>query len=228
MRKKVIKTTALLAVGLLIVAAPVVSSQGTDKFVISLLTAIASRLDEEVLPLKGKVDSLETKVRGLEARLAALETGTTPPPKKVVSGLGKWKISESTDELTGVSSKTAYLVADKDTGDDEWLYSKSDLNVRCKGGNLDVFVWFGGRLAFGSFSSGDIAVEYRFDDGSLVSENWGESTSNESAFAPNPRTFVSSLKTSSKLVFRAWDFDQDEITTSTFDTSGASAAIPSC
>ena len=130
-----------------------------------------------------------------------------------------------TDALTGRTTVTTWSsVGTQETGfrypwDDEW----ASLNVRCRDSEFAVWAYFGGQYVAGQYALNDrIPIQYRFDDtGTPTSEAWGESTTNEGAFASDPQAFARRLAASEKLVLRAWNFDDDVIGTLVFDTTGA-------
>ncbi len=131
---------------------------------------------------------------------------------------GAWQFDAWSDELTGDRFQVLVLEASRHTyPDDEFgLWDEPPLLIiRCDAGTWVAYTTWGGQYVAAPFREG-IPVAYRLDDDEVVNSTGSELTSNDGVWIDNPKRFVSSLLSKTTLIYRVWNFDDQEVGTATF------------
>ena len=177
----------------------------------------------------GVVEGMSESAATPTPTATATPTSSPTPPAATPSATPDvatyWFARTSTDAITDeridliLSRSTA--VASK-----TWSYSSLDdpaIVLRCRGDTLEAWVDWDTFLA-GRYSDDTVGIVYRIDSASPRSQRWGESTSNTSTFASQPRSFIGDLLTGSRLTVRAVDYSGETYTVQ-FHISGLSQVL---
>ena len=134
--------------------------------------------------------------------------------------ISTWFTNRSEDVLTGEKSLAAFTDATSHDVDFTYIGSTPSLGIECEGRSLRLGVWFAGEPLPSGYM--DIMVLYRFDDNDPVEEAWDGEPEKEFAILPGERghSFMEGLRTSNKLILRAWNYRGRELGTLTFDLAG--------
>ena len=138
----------------------------------------------------------------------------------VDASLGDWVFREMVDALDRRSQQNLYVEASR------WEYpnarslqnTPANFLIRCFRNRWSVAVWWGGQEVFGPRQE-SMRVAYRIDNRPSVTINGSESTSGKEVFIEEPVPFIFELLNRSTLVIRAWNADDSEIGTATFNIS---------
>jgi hypothetical protein len=142
---------------------------------------------------------------------AAGDSTPAAPPENLA-------IEEDTSEMDG--SATVVLTALADADIQGWSRSvRPSLIVRCREGKTDVYVATGVQAnpEYGHYQ--EVTVRYRLDETPPRRQVWGESTSGEALFAPEPVTLARALSRASQFRFEFTPFQASAQTVS-FAVSG--------
>ena len=123
-------------------------------------------------------------------------TTTLPPPPTTIPphmGTGRWKYDTWLDNRTGAKSEEIRLAGHSVWSDERYGTEWADLVATCQGGKFKVYVHLN-ELIFADYDTNRIAVEAKFDDGSLETD-WtaGESTTYYAAFLEFPHQFAAKV-----------------------------------
>lgn len=110
--------------------------------------------------------------------------------------LGVWAYSKKVDEFTDETKHFAMVIVQLGPR------SAGSMIVRCVDNDLEVLANVGQFLT----TDGHVKIKYRFDDGAVVEERWGISTTGKFVFSPSPREFAGKLMAANTLLFRAHDY----------------------
>lgn len=142
-----------------------------------------------------------------------------------------WQLIEERDRLTGnalVAASNASFEHDFSSPYDQY---PGFLSIECDEGRLSASVSFGGQSVFGQIRSSLVPVAYKFDNERIVNDDWNETPEFDHDWVAAPVTkrqrFIQSVQNSRTLVFRAWNYDDSEIGTITFDLTGKKFYIDS-
>ena len=153
-------------------------------------------------------------------RMDAIDKFCGPVP------VSSWETGYEVDELT--DTLTLYVWTIATTHDLQVSGQAPTLLFACESGagriwDLRIEAWLGTYVSE-QYGIG-VPVAYRFDDRPIIRQNWKDDVDDYSALLKNDQTkmreFVNSVLDADKLVFRAWQYDESEIGTMTFDLVGA-------
>ena len=133
-------------------------------------------------------------------------------------GIGDWKISEKTDEMTDERILTLYTKS-KDLQFFNYSSKKGQLIIRSTNGKLALIVSWGG------FITNDGAqVTYRIGNEEAKTEYWSMSTNNQSTFAKRPIEIINKMKDEKRALFRVTPYGDNPVTYS-FNITGLDSII---
>jgi len=133
-------------------------------------------------------------------------------------GIGDWKISEKTDEMTDERILTLYTKS-KDSQFFNYSSKEGQLIIRSTNGKLALIVSWGG------FITNDGAqVTYRIGNEEAKTEYWSMSTNNQSTFAKRPIEIINKMKDEKRALFRVTPYGDNPVTYS-FNITGLDSII---
>lgn len=129
---------------------------------------------------------------------------TTQTPTPSISA-DKWTVKIGRSQMD--DSKTVVLSLRADNDVQAWLEDKRPiLNIRCKEGKTQVYVWTGTAATVEEMEGHTIRV--RLDDGTPSAQTWGESTDHNSLFFDEDAiTFVKQIVKAKTLAFQFTPFN---------------------
>src|SRR5262245_52976284 len=111
---------------------------------------------------------------------------------------GPWDVEMTTSQPTGVTEYTADNTSSNKVKNDIGRTSTASLVVRCKAGELSVFIdW---PAFMGNYGT---EVTWRFDQGQIEKQEWKPSGTGTGTVVPNPRDFLKEMSVATTLVVDA-------------------------
>jgi len=133
-------------------------------------------------------------------------------------GIGDWKISEKTDEMTDERILTLYTKS-KDSQFFNYSSKEGQLIIRSTNGKLALIVSWGGFI-----TNDGVQVTYRIGNEEAKTEYWSMSTNNQSTFAKRPIEIINKMKDEKRALFRVTPYGDNPVTYS-FNITGLDSII---
>ncbi|MBO0767031.1 MAG: hypothetical protein J2P50_20910, partial [Hyphomicrobiaceae bacterium] len=127
-------------------------------------------------------------------------------------GGGKWAVKQERDPIDDAERVVFFLQADE--GQPRSLGATLDFIVRCRKGQVEVFLDYSAYLGLGRPS-----VTFRIGDAKPVTQVWNASGSYRAAFAPQPQQLLRQLFASNRFVAQLTPYNEQPLP-AVFDTAG--------
>jgi hypothetical protein len=143
------------------------------------------------------------------ARSVAIPAQAAPTaaiPATTRKSSGEWRVSNEKSEMDGSAKVGLFLDANNEV--DGWLKTqRPKLVIRCQEHKTDLYVNTGmpANPEYGSFN--EYTVRLRLDQKPPTRQSWGQSTNNESLFAPSAIQLAKQLATAETLIFEFTPFN---------------------
>ncbi|ALO46595.1 hypothetical protein PS2015_1953 [Pseudohongiella spirulinae] len=136
-------------------------------------------------------------------------------PAASVEGVGKWRVSKSTNPLDDSSTVVAVLTATSGAG----IYGDPvTLVVRCRSNETEFYI------DWNSYMTDSVRVTTRVGSADAISAQWSASSDKESSFSRRAIPLLKEMLEATRFIAQATPYNQNPIT-AIFETSGMPNAI---